>query len=116
MTEVGTCVGIDVAKANIDIAVRPGERVWQASYDAAGIEELVSQLGDLKPTTVLLEATSGLEVPLAAALAAAALPVAVVNPRSGDVHPSLSKLPLMFSHFKPGRSTSKFSGMYPPRL
>ena len=85
MTEAGTYVGIDVAKANIDIAVRPTGRVWQASYDAAGIdaagiEELVSQLEELTPNTVLLEATGGLEVPLAAALAAA-LPVVVVNPR-----------------------------------
>ena len=38
MTEAGTYVGIDVAKANIDIAVRPTGRVWQASYDAAGID------------------------------------------------------------------------------
>ena len=81
MTETGTYVGIDVAKANIDIAVRPTGRVWPASYDAAGIEELVAQLEDLAPTAVLLEATGGLEVPLAAALAAAALPVVVVNPR-----------------------------------
>ena len=85
MTEAGTYVGIDVAKANIDIAVRPTGRVWPASYDAAGIdaagiEELVSQLEELTPNTVLLEATGGLEVPLAAALAAA-LPVVVVNPR-----------------------------------
>ena len=84
MTEAGTYVGIDVAKANIDIAVRPTGRVWPASYDAAGIdaagiEELVSQLEELTPNTVLLEATGGLEVPLAAALAA--LPVVVVNPR-----------------------------------
>ena len=81
MTETETYLGIDVAKANIDIAVRPTGRVWQASYDAAGIEELVAQLEDLAPTAVLLEATGGLEVPLAAALAAAALPVVVVNPR-----------------------------------
>ena len=81
MTAEGTCVGIDVAKTNIDIAVRPTGRVWQTSYDGAGIDELVSQLTSLTPTTVLLEATGGLEVPLAAALAAAALPVVVVNPR-----------------------------------
>ena len=81
MTEAGAYVGIDVAKTNIDIAVRPGGRVWQASYDAAGIDELISQSVSLTPTTVLLEATGGLEAPLAAALAAAALPVAVVNPR-----------------------------------
>ena len=81
MTEAGTYVGIDVAKTNIDIAVRPTGRVWRTSYDGAGIDELVSQLTSLTPTTVLLEATGGLEVPLAAALAAAALPVVVVNPR-----------------------------------
>ena len=81
MTEAGTYVGIDVAKTNIDIAVRPIGRVWQTSYDGAGIDELVSQLTSLTPTTVVLEATGGLEVPLAAALATAALPVVVVNPR-----------------------------------
>ena len=81
MAEAETYVGIDVAKANIDIAVRPTGRVWRASYDAAGIEELVSQLENLTPATVLLEATGGLELPLVAALAAAALPVVVVNPR-----------------------------------
>ena len=36
---------------------------------------------DLEPALVLLEATGGLEIPLVAALAAAALPVVVVNPR-----------------------------------
>ena len=66
MTEAGAYVGIDVAKTNIDIAVRPGGRVWQASYDAAGIDELISQSVSLTPTTVLLEATGGLEAPLAA--------------------------------------------------
>ena len=81
MTEAGTYVGIDVAKTNIDIAVRPTGRVWQTSYDGAGIDELVSQLTSLTVTTVLLEATGGLKVPLAAALAAAELPVVVVNPR-----------------------------------
>ena len=81
MTEAGTYVGIDVAKTNIDIAVRPIGRVWQTSYDGAGIDELISQLTSLTPTTVLLEATGGLEMPLAAALAATALPVVVVNPR-----------------------------------
>ena len=51
------------------------------SYDEAGSKELVSQMVDLGPALVLLEATGGLELPLVAALAAAALPVVVVNPR-----------------------------------
>ena len=52
-----------------------------ASYDETGVAELVSLLVDLGPALVLLEATGGLELPLVAALAAAALPVVVVNPR-----------------------------------
>ena len=75
MKEGAIYVGIDVAKANIDIAVRPTGMVWQVSHDVSGIGDLVSRLENLKPATVLLEATGGLEVPLAAALAAA------VNPR-----------------------------------
>ena len=46
-----------------------------------GIQELVSQLKTLEPALVLLEATGGLELPMVVALATAALPVVVVNPR-----------------------------------
>ena len=74
-------VGIDVSKAQVDVAVRPTGQRWVVSYDENGIEELVSQVVDLSPTLVLLEATGGLELSLVAALAAAALPVVVVNPR-----------------------------------
>ena len=74
-------VGIDVSKAQVDVAVRPTGRRWVMSYDEAGSKELVSQMVDLGPALVLLEATGGLELPLVAALAAAALPVVVINPR-----------------------------------
>ena len=74
-------VGIDVSKAQVNVAVRPTGQRWVVSYDETGIKELVSQMVDLGPAMVLLEATGGLELPLVAALAAAALPVVVVNPR-----------------------------------
>ena len=74
-------VGIDVSKAQVDVAVRPTGQRWVVSYDETGIKELVSQMVGLGPALVLLEATGGLELPLVAALAAAALPVVVVNPR-----------------------------------
>ena len=74
-------VGIDVAKARVDVAVRPGGDIWSNDYDEAGIAALVARLQTLGPAAVLLEATGGLEVPLVSALAAAALPVVVVNPR-----------------------------------
>ena len=55
--------------------------LWRIPYDAAGTGALVAQLVDMAPAIVLLEATGGLEWPLVAALATAALPVVVVNPR-----------------------------------
>ena len=81
MEQPTTYVGIDVAKDGVDIAVRPTGHSWQTPYDEAEVTLLVAKLSDLKPAGVVMEATGGLEVPLAAALAAASLPVAVVNPR-----------------------------------
>jgi transposase len=74
-------VGIDVAKARLDIAIRPTADQWTVPNDETGISQLVTRLQDLAPTLIVLEATGGLEIPLAAALAAAGLPLAVVNPR-----------------------------------
>jgi transposase len=74
-------VGIDVAKAQLDIAVRPSGEQWTMPHDDAGIARLVSQLQGFSPTLIVLEATGGLELPVTAALAEAGLPVAVVNPR-----------------------------------
>jgi transposase len=74
-------VGIDVCKAHLDVALRPSGEQWQCAHDAAGISTLVTRLTALAPTLVVLEATGGLEGPVTAALAAAGVPVAVVNPR-----------------------------------
>ena len=81
MEQEATYVGIDVAKAQVEVAVRPTGDRWEISRDEAGIRKLVSRLKTLDPVLVLLEASGGLEVPLVAALAADALPVVVVNPR-----------------------------------
>ena len=81
MEQESTYVDIDVAKAQVDVAVRPTGQRWVVSYDETGVGELVSQVKGLSPALVLLEASGGLELPLVAALAAAALPVVVVNPR-----------------------------------
>ena len=74
-------VGIDVAKAGMDIAVRPTDERWSISNDEAGIRQLVSRLKTLEPDIVVLEASGGLELPLVATLAVEAMPVVVVNPR-----------------------------------
>ncbi|MBA7715218.1 IS110 family transposase ISGme8 [subsurface metagenome] len=81
MNQESTFIGIDVAKTRLDVAIRPTGQQWQVSYTEKGIQGLVDQFADLHPTLVLLEASGGLELRIVTALAAAGLPVAVVNPR-----------------------------------
>ena len=83
-----TYVGIDVAKDRVDIAVRPTGQSWSASYEEEEVEKLVARLQGLEPAAVKLEATGGLELTLVAALAAASLPVAVINPAKCVISPS----------------------------
>ena len=81
MVEVPCFVGIDVAKAQLDIAVRPSGERWAVPNDAGGVGTLVEQLRARHPTLIVLEATGGLERTATAALATAGLPIVVVNPR-----------------------------------
>ena len=74
MTETAIYVGIDVAKAALDVAVRPSGAAWQVGTDAAALRELAARLVELGPRLVVLEATGGLEAAAAAELAAAGLP------------------------------------------
>lgn len=81
MTDSPVFVGIDVAKAHLDVALRPLGEPWRVTNDATGIASLVARFDPLQPALIVLEATGGYERPLVVALTAAALPVAVVNPR-----------------------------------
>jgi transposase len=81
MTSSPLFVGIDVAKAALDIALRPSDQLWQVIYDDAHVEALVTQLSELSPTLIVVEATGGLERTLVMALVVAGLPVVVINPR-----------------------------------
>ena len=81
MTTPGPVVGIDVAKAELVVAVRPGGDRWTVPNDAAGVARLRARLQELAPTLVVLEATGGYERAAVAALAAAQMPVVVANPR-----------------------------------
>jgi transposase len=74
-------VGIDVAKDGLDVHVRPTGEAFSVPHDDAGLAGLAGRLTRLHPTLVALEATGGYEVPVAAALASAGVPVAVINPR-----------------------------------
>ena len=74
-------VGIDVAKAQLDMALRPSGERWAVPNDAIGVMTLVDRVQALHPTLIVLEATGGLERAVTSALATAGLPVVVVNPR-----------------------------------
>jgi transposase len=76
-----TSVGIDVAKATLDVWVEPEGPGWTVANDAAGIAELTERLRARPVTRVVLEATGGYEYAAVAALGLAGHPVAVVNPR-----------------------------------
>lgn len=78
-------VGVDVSKGRLDVFVRPTAERFSVPNDAAGVDALLARLLEEqeapRPALVVLEATGGFERPLAAALAASGLAVAVVNPR-----------------------------------
>jgi transposase len=74
-------IGIDVAKDRLDVHVRPSGEAFAVARDGEGLAVLVARLEALQPTAIVLEATGGFERTVAAALAAARLPLSVVNPR-----------------------------------
>ncbi len=73
-------VGIDVSKATLDVAIGDAEP-FQVPNSREGIDRLLARLRSHAVALIVLEATGGLEALAAAALAAAGLPVAVINPR-----------------------------------
>ena len=81
MTPSPVFVGLDVAKATLDIAVRPSGDQWSVANDEAGVGALLDRLRVLHPALVVCEATGGFERSAIAQLATAGLPVVVANPR-----------------------------------
>ena len=79
MDEVKRFVGIDVAKAALDVFIGSAGMAFSVANDEVGIQQLLKQL--TAADFVILEATGGLETLVASALAAAGIAVAIVNPR-----------------------------------
>jgi transposase len=73
-------VGIDISKDRLDVHLRPSGESFFVPRDGQGIAELAERLGARGPGLVVLEATGGFEITVAAGLAGARLPLAVVNP------------------------------------
>ncbi len=81
MQDASLFAGVDVSKARLDVALNSSEPGWSVANSDVGIRDLVERLRVLAPSLVVMEATGGFEVPVAAALAAAEIPVVIANPR-----------------------------------
>lgn len=90
-------VGIDIAKAHLEVAVREVETPdgdeepvsspsdsFRVANTPNGRDQLIGRLQQAGPARIVLEASGGLERPVVAALGAADLPVVVVNPLQTD--------------------------------
>lgn len=76
-----SCIGIDVSKAELEVAAYERDYRFRCANKASAYGELIAELIALRPALIVLEATGGLERPVVAALQAVGLPVVVVNPR-----------------------------------
>jgi transposase len=74
-------IGLDVSKDTIDVASYPHEEHWRVTTSEPDLAALVAQVRAQAPALVVVEATGGYEMALVGLLVAAAVPVAVVNPR-----------------------------------
>ena len=74
-------VGIDVAKATLEVAISGHAKTLAFANDEAGCAALLAELSGRSVALVLFEATGGFELPCATALQLAGLAVAVINPR-----------------------------------
>jgi transposase len=86
-------VGIDIAKAELEIKESGPKKTYSERHTQAGIRKIVRRMATIQPTLVVMEATGGLEKALARALVTAGIRAAVINPRQiRDFARSLGKL------------------------
>jgi transposase len=81
MADASSFIGVDVSKAQLDVGALPSNELWSLSNEPKSMPGLIRRLRKLAPALVVMEATGGLEIPVAAALHSAGFPVVIVNPR-----------------------------------
>ena len=74
-------VGIDVSKDTLDVCAYPTQDTFRVPNSPDGLDELIKRLKPIEPRLIVFEATGGYETLAVSSLAAAGLPVVVVNPR-----------------------------------
>ena len=74
-------IGVDVSSSDLVVGVWPTGDVWEVANDPKGVSALRRRVEALSPALIVLEASGGYESEVVGELAAAELPVVVVNPR-----------------------------------
>lgn len=86
-------VGIDVAKATLDVAIGLKEPPLSVPNEGDGFDTLLAKLAEHRVALIVLEATGGLEMAVACVLQATGYAVAVINPRQArDFARAMGKL------------------------
>jgi transposase len=79
-SESSSVLGIDISKEWIDARLLPGEQSWKISTVPDQLQQWIDHLPH-GITLAVMEASGGLEMPIAATLSNAGIPVAIVNPK-----------------------------------
>ena len=98
-------VGIDISKDHLDVCLMTGDQRLTLNNDAKGLDQLTERLSKEDSPLIVMEATGGYDVPIAAALLSKGLPAAIVNPKR--VIPILF-LNCNFQVFKVGHRAKSF--------
>lgn len=75
------CIGIDVAKATLDVAATDEIIPFTVSNDTEGFKIITDKISGLNISLILMEATGGLEAQVAAYLQSEGFEVVIINPR-----------------------------------
>jgi len=78
--ETGINIGIDVGKAQLDVAIHERKRYFTTTNDAQGIRYLLGRLARYKVDRIVVEATGRREYELVVAAAKKGLPVIICQP------------------------------------
>ena len=81
MAAIERFIGIDVSKDSLDVHTLPDGNAFTFANDPDGIKALCKKFSKIRPELIVIEATGGLQIPVATALSLKKFPVAVVNPR-----------------------------------
>ena len=81
MAAIERFIGIDVSKETLDVHTLPDGNAFVFTNDPDGIKAICKKFSKIRPELIVLEATCGLQIPVATALSLKKFPVAVVNPR-----------------------------------